>query len=304
MKQTEKPKKGKLYIVSTHIGNREDITIRAIEILKLCDLVICEDLKIGSKILKELNIHNKLDIMNEQNENEKVFEFIQMINEGNKLALISDCGTPIFADPGNELLRNAIVSNVDIIVVPGASSLMTALVRSGMNLEQFLYAGFPPRNKQERENFLLDISKEKRTVVLYDTPYRLLPVLEDACKIMPHRNIYLGMNLTMPFETHHYGTFQEIYNKLKNERIKAEFVIVFEGMDYNLAIRQPDFFKKENKGKRERRFDNEFRNNRTRKGINKEKGPKENYREQNKNRYKDKKTTHSFKRDKNTKRRS
>ena len=239
----KKEKKGKLYIVSTHIGNKEDITIRAIEVLKLCDLVICEELKVGSKILRDLRIDNRLETMNEQNETEKVFEFIKMINEGKKLALISDCGTPVFADPGAELVKNALVSNIDVVVVPGASSLMTALVRSGFSLDQFLYAGFPPRTMEERIKFLQELAKEQRTIALYDTPYRLLPVLEDACKVMPHRRVYVGINLTMPFETHHYGTFQEIYEKFKDERIKAEFVIVIEGATPADSMRKPESIK-------------------------------------------------------------
>ena len=238
MENQTKPKKGKLYIVSTHIGNKEDVTIRAMEVLKFCDLVICEELKVGAKILKELMINNKLDTMNEQNEDEKIFEFIDLLKNGKKLALISDCGTPVFADPGLELIRNAIISEIEVIVVPGASSLMTAIVRSGMPLDQFLYAGFLSRNSEERVQQLKELSVEKRTVVLYDTPYRLLPVLEGICKIMPQRRAYIGMNLTMPFETHHYGTFQELYDKFKNERIKAEFVIVFEGIKTNF----PQFY--------------------------------------------------------------
>ena len=228
MKKNEK--RGKLYVVSTHIGNKEDVTLRAIEVLKLADLVICEELKVGSILLKDLRINNRLDTLNEQNEDEKIFEYIRMIQEEDKkLALISDCGTPVFADPGYSLVQNALISEVNVIVVPGVTSLMTALVRSGMLLDQFLYAGFLSRKREERVDELIELSKEPRTIVIYDTPYRLLPVLEDASKIMPHRKVYIGMNLTMPFETHHYGTFSELYNKFKDERIKAEFVICFEG---------------------------------------------------------------------------
>ncbi len=249
----KKEKKGKLYIVSTHIGNKEDITIRASEVLKICDLVICEELKVGAKILRDLSINKKLETMNEQNESEKVFEFIQMIKEGKKLAVISDCGTPIFADPGSELLKNALVSDIDIVVVPGVSSLMTALVRSGFALDRFLYAGFPPRTTEDRLKYLQTLSKEPYTVALYDTPYRLLPVLEAACKIMPHRRVYIGMNLTMAFETHHYGTFQELYEKFKDERIKAEFVIVIEGATPTEHIRKNEDFKFERFGDDRRR---------------------------------------------------
>ncbi|MCL2038942.1 MAG: 16S rRNA (cytidine(1402)-2'-O)-methyltransferase [Bacteroidetes bacterium] len=225
-------KRGKLYVVSTHIGNIEDVTIRAKEVLKLCDIVVCEELKVGSVLLKKLQINKKLLILNEQNESEVVLELIHTIKEDDKkISLISDCGTPVFADPGFQLVKTALLSDIDVIVVPGATSLMTALVRSGMDLNQFLYAGFLSRKREERIEQLISLSKEPRTVVIYDTPYRLLPVLEDASKVMPNRNIYIGMNLTMPFETHHYGTFAELFNKFEKEKTKAEFVICFEGND-------------------------------------------------------------------------
>ena len=230
MAKTEK--RGRLYVVSTHIGNIEDVTLRAKEVLKLSDIVVCEELKIGAVLLKELQINKKLLTLNEQNETETTFELLNLIKEEDKkLALISDCGTPVFADPGFQLVKAALLSDVNVIVVPGVSSLMTALVRSGMLLEQFLYAGFLSRKRDERIEQLISLSKEPRTVAVYDTPYRLLPLLEDASKVMPSRNAYIGMNLTMPFETHHYGTFIELFQKFKEERIKAEFVICFEGND-------------------------------------------------------------------------
>jgi 16S rRNA (cytidine1402-2'-O)-methyltransferase len=244
-------KRGKLYVVSTHIGNIEDVTRRAVEVLKLSDLIVCEELKVGSVLLKELQINKKLETLNEQNEEEKVFELIKLIQEDDKkLALISDCGTPVFADPGYSLVRNSIIAGVNVIVVPGVTSLMTALVRSGLSLDQFLYAGFLSRKREERIDELLVLSKETRTVAVYDTPYRLIPLLEDAAKIMPHRKCYIGMNLTMPYETHHYGTFSELYNKFKEERIKAEFVICFEGAssqenERKFSRRRSDLFEEE-----------------------------------------------------------
>ena len=230
MEKTEK--RGRLYVVSTHIGNIEDVTIRAKEVLKLCDIVVCEELKTGSILLKDLRINKKLLTLNEQNESEKTFELINLIKEEDKkIALISDCGTPVFADPGFQLVKAALVSEINVIVVPGVTSLMTALVRSGMSLNQFLYAGFLSRKRDERVEQLISLAKEPRTVIIYDTPYRLLPLLEDASKVMPNRSAYIGMNLTMPFETHHYGTFIELFKKFEQEKIKAEFVICFEGND-------------------------------------------------------------------------
>lgn len=233
----EERKRGRLYVVSTHIGNKEDITLRAIEILKLCDLIVCEEMSIGSVLLKDLRINKKLDTLNEQNEEEKVLEFARLMDvEDKKLALISDCGTPVFADPGFHLVQQALSQKIDVIVVPGATSLMAALVRSGMPLQSFLYAGFLSRKSEERIAQIRKLAEEPRTVAILDTPYRLLSLLEDIIKVIPNRQAYIGMNLTMPYETHHYGTFYELYQKFKAEKVKAEFVICFEGNLSNLPI--------------------------------------------------------------------
>lgn len=223
-------KSGKLFIVSTPIGNYDDITLRAIKALKACDEVICEELKVGARILHQLNISKKLETLNEQNEAEKTHELLGWLKEGRRLALISDAGTPLFADPGLPLVQACIRENIKIEVAPGVSSIMAALVRSGFSLKQFLYAGFLSRQKEERLQQLKRLAQEARTVVLLETPYRLLPVLEAAVKAMPRRSAYIGCNLTLPYETHHYGTFQQLYEKFSKERFKGEFVIVFEGV--------------------------------------------------------------------------
>ncbi len=234
-KDIEQPK-GKLYIVSTPIGNMEDITLRAIRVLKKCDLVICEEIKDGAYLLKKLNISKKLDTLNEQNEDSKTQYFLEQLLKGRHLALISDGGTPVFADPGFKLLQSALYHKIDIEVVPGPTSIMTALVRSGFDLSQFLYAGFLSRLKDERILQLKHLAEEARTVVILETPYRLLAILEAAAKVMPNRNAYIGMNLTTQYETHHYGTFKELYDKFNGKRIKGEFVICFEGKSYSDSV--------------------------------------------------------------------
>ncbi len=221
---------GKLYIVSTPIGNSEDITLRALRLLKACDFVICEEAKVGASLLRKYNVSKRIETLNEHNEEEKAEDIVLEIAEGKNAVLISDCGTPLLADPGDILVKTALRRNVEIVVAPGATSVMTALVRSGFSLAQFLFAGFLSRDKSKRIKQLQILSKEKRTVVLLETPYRLLPVLEAAAKVMPFRNAYLGCNLTYPYETHHYGAFVELYEKFKEMRFKGEFVIVFEGL--------------------------------------------------------------------------
>ncbi len=222
-------KKGTLYIVSTPIGNDEDISLRALRVLKKSDIVVCEEPKIGARLLHKLNLKQSMELLNEQNEYEKAPELIKLLDEGKHLSLVSDAGTPLFADPGHLLVRMALKSDINIIVVPGASSIMTAVVRSGFDIQKFYYAGFLSRKPEERFNELKYLKNVSSTVILLETPYRLLPVLSAAAELMPDRDAYIGCNLTMVYETHHYGTFKELYKKFAEMSFKGEFVIVFEG---------------------------------------------------------------------------
>lgn len=230
-KQGEKKEKkyGTLYIVSTPIGNDDDITIRALKVLKSVDIVVCEEPKVGARTLHKYNLSQKMELLNEQNELLKTPQLAELLEKGKNLALICDGGTPVFADPGLLLVQTCLKKNIPVKVIPGVSSLMTAIVRSGFPIDQFLFAGFLSRKKEERILQLRRLSNEKRTVVLLETPYRLVPLLEAAAQIMPDRRAYIGCNLTMPFETHHYGTFKELYNIFKNTKFKGEFVICFDG---------------------------------------------------------------------------
>jgi 16S rRNA (cytidine1402-2'-O)-methyltransferase len=224
---------GKLLIVSTPIGNKNDYTIRAVNALKIVDYVVCEEMKEGARILRELNISKELITLNEQNETEKADDVIKLIREGNKVALVSDCGTPVFADPGAYLVQKVIQLDLPIEIVPGVSSIMTALVRSGLNIQTFYYAGFVSRKPEERYAELTALSKMNTTIVLLETPYRLMPLLKAASDIMPHRQAYLAFNLTTIFESHHYGTLKQLYDKFDETKVKAEFVLCFEGSKSN-----------------------------------------------------------------------
>lgn len=221
-------KRGKLYIVSTPIGNPDDITIRAMNMIKLSDFVICEEFKEAAKLLNHLKLKKELLQFNEHSKLDDLLDITDKLQEGKKLALVSDCGTPLLADPGLDLVRACLKNNIEIEVVPGVSSVMTAIVRSGFPAGEFLFAGFLGRTDRDREIKLKEIEKENRTVVLLETPYRLKVFLESASKIMPNRRAYIGMNLTHAYETHHYGTFSELHQKFKSEKIKAEFVVCIE----------------------------------------------------------------------------
>jgi len=235
-----KNKTGKLFIVSTPIGNKDDISLRALSALKVCDFVICEEIKEGARLLKNVNLEKELVPLNEQNEIEQTFNLLERLERGSRACLVSDCGTPLLADPGLHLLKAVLKTNIEIEVIPGASSILTALVRSGFDASSFFFAGMLSRKEEERLHELKSLSHFPRTVILLETPYRLKPLLEAAAKIMPDRNAYIGMNLTMMYETHHYGTFEQLYEKFKNENIKAEFVICFEGFKSNTFSQAAD----------------------------------------------------------------
>jgi 16S rRNA (cytidine1402-2'-O)-methyltransferase len=220
---------GTLFVVSTPIGNDDDISLRALKVLKTCDIVVCEEGKVGAKLLRQHKISQPIEELNEHNEDATAAVLLEQLRAGKNLALISDAGTPLLADPGLALVKLAIKHEIPVDVVPGASSILTALVRSGLPTNQFVFAGFVSRKPDERITELTALSQERRTIILLETPYRLLPLLEAAAQVMPKRAAYLGCNLTLPFETHHYGTFAELFAKFSEEKFKGEFVVCFAG---------------------------------------------------------------------------
>jgi len=239
-----KPEEGRLYVVSTPIGNFNDITIRALNVLREADLIICENFKEATALLKYFSLDKELDSITVKDEGERYPEFILKLEEGKTIALISDCGTPAFADPGSQLINSAISRDIDVQVLPGATSIMTALVRSTFDIDTFFFAGFLPRTTTERVAELRKLSKMDSTFCLLETPYRLMPLLEDAAQVIPDRRAYLACNLTMKNETHHYGTITELLEKFKEKKVKMEFVFIVEGNVSGLPVKQREFVDK------------------------------------------------------------
>lgn len=225
--------KPKLYIVSTPIGNYEDITLRALRILKECDFIICEEFKEARRLLSHYKIQKELFSLNEHNENESANELILKLLEGKSAALISDCGTPLFSDPGHLLVDLALQNRIEVIPVPGVSSLLTALVGSGLDFEKFYYYGWLSPKKDIRRKQLLDLRKRKssgsngETIVLMDTPYRLKTLLEDIVKLLG-ANIpcVIAFELTKEKEKFYRGNAQNILNTVESENLKGEFVLL------------------------------------------------------------------------------
>jgi 16S rRNA (cytidine1402-2'-O)-methyltransferase len=217
---------GQLYMVATPIGNPEDITLRAIRILGEVDVVICEERRQGSTLLKKLGIIPKqLISLNEHNEAEQAATLVQRMVLGEKMALISDAGTPVFADPGAELIRQAVEMGIPVTAVPGASSLMALLSLLDTKVERFVYAGFLSRSPQERRQELQRLLRLNLPLVLMDTPYRLSSLLEDIEKTAgKNRRVTIGLNLTLPGEQVLRGTVSEIRNMVQDR--KAEFILL------------------------------------------------------------------------------
>jgi len=221
-----------LYVVSTPIGNYCDITLRAIRILTECEIIVCEEFKEAAKLLKFLNLKKELLQINEHNEYTASEEIFTYILEGKSAALITDCGTPGFADPGKRLINKCIEFNIKVDFIPGANSLLSALVLSGFDISRFYYLGFLSPKSGERKSELKKVLRIQKTIAMLETPYRLQALLADISEVSPDRKIFIGMNLTMPNEMKFRGTAAEILQDLKSTfgeaKVKEEFVIIID----------------------------------------------------------------------------
>jgi 16S rRNA (cytidine1402-2'-O)-methyltransferase len=217
---------GKLFIIATPIGNSGDITLRALEVLKSVDAVACEEYRLGSTLLKKLGIgEKKFLIINEHNETEGTEEVLKALISGQSIALISDCGTPAFADPGTSLVKRCLEYGILISSLPGASSLMAAISLSPLPLKEFYFAGFLPRGELERREKLSILKSLRIPIILMDTPYRMPRLLSEiASNFGVNRLITLAIDLTLPEECLLHGQVCEILEKVKGR--KSEFILI------------------------------------------------------------------------------
>jgi len=217
---------GHLYIVATPIGNPADITLRALEILRESAAVVCEEYREGSTLLKKLGILEKdLITLNEHNEKEQIQAILVHLAEGKALALISDCGTPVFADPGSRLIREVSLAGFRTVPVPGPSSLMAALSILDQRLDQFIFGGFLSRIPAQREAELKTLRGYHLPVILMDTPYRLGNLLDEVANVFgKDLPVTLACDLTLPTEQIFRGSITEIRQKVQKR--KAEFILV------------------------------------------------------------------------------
>jgi 16S rRNA (cytidine1402-2'-O)-methyltransferase len=220
---------GTLYLVATPIGNLEDMTYRALRILKEADIVVYEERKEGSRLLRHFGIEKPVESLNEHNEEASTSVILGLLKEGKSVALISDAGTPVFSDPGRLLVRKANEQNIRIVPIPGASSLMPSLTVSGFPIDQFVFHGFlsPKRNRRIAE--LQELRKEKKTVVLLDAPYRLVQLMRDIADVIGEsRRVCVAFDLTLPTEEIFHGTAPKLYQTFLKREIKGEFVVMLE----------------------------------------------------------------------------
>jgi len=221
---------GLLYIVSTPIGNPADISARAIDTLRSCDIVICEEAKPAKRLLSQLEIRKDLILLNEHTTKEATTEALALLEKGKVLALISDDGTPLLADPGSELVGECITRRIRIAAIPGASSILAALVSSGFSLLSFTFAGFLPRDKMLRKKIAAEYKNRKETLVFLEAPYRLNQLLQDLSDgIGKDRNAVVCIDLTMPTERLKRGTLDILSKHFSEHPFKGEFVVVVEG---------------------------------------------------------------------------
>ena len=216
----------KLFIVPTPIGNLGDITFRAIETLKSVDLILAEDTRTSLKLLKHYKINSKIESYHMHNEHKKADSIINKISEGNTIALISDAGTPSISDPGFLLVRECIKNNIEVECLPGATALITALVISGLPSDKFLFEGFLPA-KKGRTKRLKELSNEKKTIIFYESPHRILKTLKDFSDYFsPEKQVSVSREITKIYEETFRGTIEESIVHFEKNKPKGEFVIV------------------------------------------------------------------------------
>jgi 16S rRNA (cytidine1402-2'-O)-methyltransferase len=224
----EKP--GKLFIVPTPIGNLEDITYRAVRILKECELILAEDTRLSARLLDHYGIRNKLVSHHKFNEHGTVKNIADKIESGLNVALISDAGTPGISDPGYLLIHTCLEAGIETECLPGATAFVPALVNSGFPCDRFIFEGFLPQKKGRQKRHAA-LKEEKRTIVFYESPFRLVKLLEELNEVYgPGRRCCVSRELTKIFEENVRGTVSEVLDHFQKTAPKGEIVVVVEGI--------------------------------------------------------------------------
>lgn len=232
----EESDKGKLYIVPTPIGNLDDMTFRAVQTLKNVDLILAEDTRHTQKLLSHFSITTRLLSFHQHNTAARMQDVLERLLEGKDLALVSDAGMPAISDPGYELVKEAILQDIQVITLPGANAVLPALVGSGLPTEEFLFYGFLPRKQKAKTDELVRLSKYPATIILYESPFRVKETLRQIEKHVGNRQVVISREISKIHEQYIRGTCQELVEWVEEHAIKGECCILIEG---NMSTEAP-----------------------------------------------------------------
>lgn len=221
---------GKIYLVATPIGNLEDITLRAIKVLKEVDIVVAEDTRQTLKLLNHLEISKPMISFHRHSKEERIEEIIDKLKLGKNIALVSDAGTPVISDPGEEIVKKAIEENIEVVPIPGPCALIAGLISSGIDAKEFTFLGFLPLNSKTRKEKLKEIKTSNKTSIIYEAPHKLIQTLTDLEEYTGNRKIVLAREITKIHEEFIEGTAGELLQKIKEP--KGEFVIIIEKAEH------------------------------------------------------------------------
>lgn len=217
-----------LYIVATPIGNLEDITLRAIRILKEVDYVFAEDTRVTKKLLNHLEIETTIYRYDEHTKQHQVENIINLLKEGKNIALVTDAGTPCISDPGYEVVDEALKNDIKVVPIPGVSAMTAAASVAGVSMRRFVFEGFLPK-KKGRQTLLKSFADEKRTIMFFESPHRVVRTLKDIEEFIGEREVVLIREITKIYEEIVRGTTKELIEKLDNKTLKGEYVIIVRG---------------------------------------------------------------------------
>ena len=230
--KNSEPESSVLYIVGTPIGNLDDISHRAINILRNVSLIACEDTRQTKKIMNKFEFKNHLISFNKFNSLNKIPKIVNDLKSGKSIALVSDAGMPSICDPGEDLVKNARLNDINIVCIPGPCAAITALVSSGFPSSKFIFEGFLPKKTSEREKILLEISKNEKTTILFESPHRLIKLLVELKKYCGgDREIQVSRELTKKFEQHIGNNINDVLGFFESKKIMGEITIVIKGIN-------------------------------------------------------------------------
>jgi len=230
--RNKEPESGVLYIVGTPIGNLSDTSFRSLDILNKVDLIACEDTRQTRKLMSKYKLNNNLISFNKYNSLNKIPKIIQQLESGKSIALVSDAGLPGISDPGEDLVKTLRLKGLEIICIPGPCAALTALVASGLPSSKFIFEGFLPKKKIDRDKLLIEISKNTKTTIIFESPHRLNKLLEDLefyCG--KKREIHIARELTKKYEEHLRTNIETSRSYFNNKKIVGEFTIILKGLD-------------------------------------------------------------------------